>query len=93
MDQNWKTDPLLKKMSQEKMDFLNRYAESLAGTPKERLITAFLTMQNEAKQKKITFSNEESELMIQIMGSHMNPEEKQRMDTFASLAKKLTARS
>lgn len=92
MNEDWRKDPKLAKMSPEKLEFLNTYAERLSGTPKDRMMNTFLSIQNEAMQKKIRFDEDETELMMQILGSNMTPEEKKRMETFTTLAKKLAVR-
>lgn len=93
MNQNWKQNPHLKNMDESKLEFLNTYAEKLSKTPKDQLMTAFLSMQNDAKQKKIQFKPQETELLMQILSSNMSPEEKKRMETLTALAKKLAVRN
>ena len=93
MNSDWKQDPLLKQMSQEKIDFLTAQADILAKTPKERIMPTFLAMQRDAMQKKIRFSDQESDLLMRIFSSNMNEEERKRLETFTALAKKLAAGS
>lgn len=92
MNQNWKQNPQLKNMSASKLEFLNTYAEKFSKTPKDQLMTVFLSMQNEAKQKKIQFNPQETDLLMQILSSNMSPEEKKRMETLTAFARKLAVR-
>lgn len=90
---NWKQDPRLKQMAPEKLDYLTTFADQVTRLPKERILPAFMSMQADAAQKGIRFSDPETELLVSVLTSQMSPSEKKKLETLRFIAKKLAARS
>ena len=91
--QDWRQDPRLKGMDQEKLDYITAFADQLSHLNKDQLLSTFMTMQMDASRKNIHFNDNETELLVSILSSGMSPAEKKRLDTLKLLAKKLAARS
>lgn len=90
---DWKNDPRLKNMDQQKLDYITRMADTLKQTQKNQFLPAFLAMQTEIRQKNINFTDEETELLISILTADMPPAERKKLDTLKFLAKKLAVRN
>lgn len=90
---NWRNDPRLKNMDQAKLDYISKLADQLQYTQKSQVIPTFLALQAEIKQKKLDFSDSETELLVSILTADMPPAERQRLETLKFLAKKLAVRS
>lgn len=90
---NWKQDPRLHQMAPEKLDYLTSFADRISGLPKEQILPAFMSMQVDAAQKGISFSDQEAELLASVLTSGMSPEEKKKLEALRFIAKKLAARS
>lgn len=89
MSTEWKQDPRLKSMNQEKLNFLTEFASKVESAPKEQLITALLSMNMEANQKGIRFSDQETDLLVSILSANMNPADRSKLDTLKMISKKL----
>lgn len=92
MNTNWKQDPRLKDMSPQKLTLLNDFAKKVETAPKDQLISTLLTLNLEATEKGIQFSDQETELLVSIMSAGMSPAERKRMDTLRLISKNLTKR-
>lgn len=93
MNSNWKQDPRLKNMSPKKLSLLSEFAKRVESAPKDQLLPTLLSLNTEASQKGIRFNDEETDLLITIMSAHMNPAEKQRIDTLRMISKNLTGKN
>lgn len=89
MDANWRKDPRLKGMSQDKLALLSEFAERIQHTEKNKLMEAFMSINLEAQQKGIQFNDKETALLVTILSSGMPPAEKKKMDMLKMLSKKL----
>lgn len=90
---NWKQDPRLKQMPPEKLDYLTSFAQQVTQLPKDKILPAFVSMQMDAAQRGIQFSDSETEILVQVLTENMPPEEKKKLNTLHFIAKKLAARS
>lgn len=93
MNSNWKQDPRLKKMNPQKLALLNEFASRVEKTPQNQLMTTLMSLNAEASQKGIQFTNEETDLLVSIMSANMSPAEKNRMETLRMLSKNLMNRN
>lgn len=91
--ENWKQDPRLRQMEPAKLDYLTAFASRIASLPKDQILPAFISMQADAAQKGIRFSDTEAELLASVLTYGMSPEEKKKLEALRFLAKKLAARS
>ena len=89
MDDSWKQDPRLKSMSREKIELLTRFSERLKSADKNSLAEALASINREARQKGLSFNDQETALMVSILSSHMPPSEQKKLNLLKMLAKKL----
>lgn len=87
MNDQWKQDPRLKAMNPEKIQFLEEFAKQLNDTPKDQVLARFIAMSSEAQRRKISFSQQETALLTDILISHMDPAVKSRLDLFRGMLK------
>lgn len=87
MSSNWRQDPRLKNIDPKKLSLLNEFAKRVESTPKDQLLPTLLNINMEANQKGIHFSEQESDLLISIMSTNMNPTERQRLETLRFLSR------
>ena len=92
MSNDWTKDPRLKSMNPEKLQFLINFTEQLNSTPKDQALSRFLAFTAEAGSKNISFSNEETSLLSDILMSYMNPADKGRLDMLRMLSQKTAPR-
>lgn len=89
MDNDWKKDPRIQSMNPEKIQFLSEFSDQIRRTPKSQLMNRFLSMTLEARQRGITFSDQETDLLAKILIPHMPPADQGRLDLFRTLSRKL----
>jgi hypothetical protein len=92
MNINWKQDPKLKNMNPQKLAMLTEFAKRVEKAPKNQLLPTLLSLNAEASQKGIHFSDEETELLVSIMSSGMSPAERQQIETLRMLSRNLSRR-
>lgn len=87
MNDQWKQDPRLKAMNPEKIQFLEEFAKQLNDTPKDQVLARFIAMSSEAQRRNISFSQQETTLLTDILISHMDPALKSRLNLFRGMLK------
>lgn len=92
-ENSWQSDPRLKTMSKQKLDYITEFADRVSRLPKDQILPTFMAMQMETSQNGIQFSEQESDLLVSVLTSGMSPAEKKRLESIRLLAKKLAARS
>ncbi len=84
----WMQDERLADIPKEKLDFLQSiFFESQNLSDKERL-PFFLSLASKSRSKNISFSEEESSLIMEILKENSTPEDIEKMKKFMSMAKK-----
>lgn len=91
MNDAWKQDPRLKSMNPEKLKFLTDFAEQLSTTPKDQVLARFITLSTEARNRNITFSDQETKLLTDILIGHLSSADKGRLDMFRTLSQKMAS--
>lgn len=92
MNGDWQNDPRLKSMNPEKVQFLISFAQQLGNAPKDQVLSRFLSLTAEAGSKNISFSNEETSLLTEILMGSMNPADRGRLDMLRMLSQKAASR-
>lgn len=88
MNNDWQNDPRLKNMAPEKVRFLIDFADQLNNAPKDQVLSRFLTLTAEAGNKNISFSEEETGLLTDILTGYLSPADRNRLDMFRMLSQK-----
>lgn len=91
MNDHWKKDPRLKTMNQEKIKFLSDFADQLSAAPKDQLLPRLLTLTSEAGSRQISFSDEETGLLTDILIQYLSPQDRQRFDMLRMLSQKMAS--
>jgi len=92
MNSDWLKDPRLKSMNPEKVQFLIHFTQQLNSTPKDQALSRFLALTAEAGSKNISFSNEETSLLTDILMGFLDPADRGRLDMFRMLSQKAASR-
>lgn len=80
-------DQRLSHLDPERLSRLLSYAKELSEAPQNQKMNTFLSIHQRASGQNISFSEEERDLLIQVLTEHMSPDEKKRVEmilTFAS---------
>ena len=89
----WKNDPRLAGMDPVKLQYIEKIAAQISARSKSELLPALLSLQADARKNHITFTDQETALLISIITSGMPPDERKKVEMLHFLAKKLAARS
>ncbi|MCI8887233.1 MAG: hypothetical protein HFG70_04025 [Hungatella sp.] len=92
MNDTWKQDPRLRSMNPEKIQFLADFAQELNQTPKDQTLAKFIALSSQAQSRGITFSDQETKLLTDILLHHLTPADKSRFDMLYTLSQKLASR-
>lgn len=92
MNESWKQDPRVKTMNPEKVKFLTDLTNQIQSAPKNQLMQKFLTLTMEANKRGISFSDDETDLLVSILSNHMSPADRGKLDTLRMLSRKLATR-
>ncbi len=86
MNQNlFDNNPMLQNMSPEKLQFLMNFANSKKPNSMQEMMPFLLSFINSAQSKNIQFSNNETDLLINILKQNMTPEEAAKADKIVQM--------
>lgn len=92
MDNRLKNDPRLKKMDPQKLALLSQFAEELARAPQAAKMNLFLTLNRRASKEGLTFSPEETDLLLTVLTESLSPEDKKRAELIRTLLSRPAAK-
>jgi len=69
------------------------FAKRAEAAPKEQLFPTLMGLTAEANQEGIHFNDDETDLLISILGDNMSPAERQRIQTVRMLSKNMMKRN
>lgn len=88
-----KNDPRLAGMDPVKLQYIEKIAAQIPSQSKSDLLSTLLSLQADARKNNISFTDQETALLISIITSGMPPDEKKKIEMLHFFAKKLAARS
>ena len=92
-NENWKNEPRLAGMDPVKLQYIEKIAAQISSQSKSDLLSTLLSLQADARKNNISFTDQETALLISIITSGMPPDEKKKIEMLHFFAKKLAARS
>ena len=88
MAQNdWRNDPRLKNMEEQKPKYLTELAERAGKTPPDKLIPLLMSLAG--GNNNMNFTDQETELIVSILTARMNPAQKKQIETLRMLSRRL----
>ena len=89
-DTSWTNNPKLKNIDPRKMAILLELVNEAEGKPMEQLLPLLMNANKKLNQQKMTFSKEESDIMLEILTKNMSPKERSQ---FEMMKKFMSARN
>lgn len=86
MNESWKSDPRLHGMDSRKLALLTRFAADLEQAPQNQKMNTFLSLNKQAMEQGLSFSQDETSLLISILTEGLSPEEKKKVQMIQNLA-------
>jgi hypothetical protein len=79
-DTSWTNNPKLKNIDPRKMAILLELMKEAEGKPMDKLVPLLMNTNKKLQQQNMTFSKDESEIMLEILTKNMTPKEKQQFE-------------
>lgn len=84
----WMSHPAMKNIDARKMAILIELANESEGKPADKSLPLIMKANAQLKAMGLTFSNEEADLMVDILTKDMSPAEKQKVDMIKKMMPK-----
>ena len=81
---NFENDPRLKNMSPIKREIIGEIMTGKSNASMETMLPEIMKINNELNKRKLSFTREESQLIIDIMMENASPAEKQKIQMLKS---------
>ena len=82
---NLKTDPRLNNMHPLKREILFRLSHTSTNLSPEELLPQIMKINQELHKRNLSFTKEESDIVIDILTENMSPAEKQKINMIRSM--------
>lgn len=79
-DASWNNNPKLKNIDPRKLTVLMELMKEAEGKPMDKLLPLLVSTNKKLQQQNLSFSKDESDLMIDILTKNMTPKEKQQFE-------------
>ncbi len=79
-DNSWSDNPRLKNIDPKKLAILLELVQDADGKPMDKLIPLLMNTQKKLQKQHLSFTKEESDLMIEILTKNMNAKEKAQFE-------------
>ena len=88
----WQNDPSLKNMDLKKLAFLTELVSQSGGKSADTLLPFLISANQNANSMGLQFTNNETDLILNVLKSRMSPEEQARIEMFRKMADMLGKR-
>lgn len=79
-DTSWTNNPKMKNVDPRKVAILLELAKDAEGKSMDRLVPLLLNTNKKLKELNLTFTKDESDIMIDILTKNLTPKEKQQFE-------------
>ncbi len=79
-DTSWTNNPKLNNIDPRKMTILLELIKEAEGKPMDKLVPLLVNTNKRLQQQNMTFSKDESDVMMEILSKNMSPKEKQQFE-------------
>lgn len=79
-DTSWSNNPKMKNIDPRKLAILMELMKEAEGKPMDKLIPLIVNTNKRLKDQNLTFSKDESDIMIEILTKNLSPKEKMQFE-------------
>lgn len=79
-DTSWTNNPRLKNIDPRKLAILLELMKEADGKPMDKILPLLMSTNKKLQQQNLSFSKDESEIMLEILTKNMTPKEKQQFE-------------
>ena len=87
-DTSWSDNPRLKNIDPRKLTILLELVTESEGKPMDKLIPLLMNTQKKLQKQNLTFSKDESDMMVEILTKNMNAKEKSQFEMIKKMMAK-----
>ena len=80
MDNSWTNNPKLRNLDPRKLAILKELMKQAEGKSMEQLIPLLIATNKRLSQQNLSFTREESELMLEVLTKNMSPKERAQFE-------------
>ncbi|OLR60319.1 hypothetical protein BHF70_03085 [Anaerostipes sp. 494a] len=80
MNQSWKNHPALKQIDPRKLEIMELLIKQCQGKSLETILPDLMAASSRMSEQGLSFTNEETAIIIDALKSNMSPQEQQRID-------------
>lgn len=85
MTNEWMKDESLKNIEPYKLEFLQALVFESSNLRKEQLLPFFMAVAKRGQEKKVSFSDDEINAIIEVLKKHASPEELDKMNKILAM--------
>lgn len=85
MNQSWKQHPELAKINPKKLEIMELLVTQCQGKSLEMILPDLMAASSRMSEQGLSFTNEETSIIIDALKEGMNPEEQQRVEMIRNL--------
>lgn len=87
-DTSWSKNPKMMNVDPRKLAILMELVKEAEGKPMDKLIPLIINTNKKLKEQNLTFSKDESDIMIEILTKNMSPKEKAQFEMLRKMMAK-----
>ena len=87
-DTSWTNNPKIKNIDPRKLTILFELMKESEGKPMDQLVPLIISTNKKLHDQDLTFSKDESDLMIDILSKNMTPKEKMQFEMIKKMMAK-----
>ena len=80
MNQSWKNHPALKQIDPRKLEIMELLIKQCQGKSLKTILPDLMAASSRMSEQGLSFTNEETAIIIDALKSNMSPQEQQRID-------------
>lgn len=86
---DWKQDERIKNIDPEKLNLLTALSQNIHGNSPSEVMPLLMAAMTQANSKGLSFSEEETDLIIQILTEKMSTADKQKVNQIRAMVKRM----
>ena len=79
-DTSWTNNPKMRNIDPRKLTILLEIMKEAEGKPMDKLIPLMMNANNKLQEQNLSFSKDESDVMIDLLTKNLSPKEKMQFD-------------
>lgn len=92
MNNDWANNPMLSNIDPLKLKILNEFASQAEKKSQNELLPFFMASMKNANSKGISFDDNETELILNVLKQKMSSKDIKKMETIINLSKMITSK-